>query len=237
VVGPELQPEFPQCKFYLFHAGAIGCQNNREGGRLHSVTAAKITTLMRSNQHRLYAAILVFTLAVFQGRARSEAFGRELAVQTLYQFPDVTDGSLLPGRLIQATDGNFSGLTQFGGTEGKGTIFRMTTNGVLSTLISFGSTNGSYPSGSLVQGRYGNLYGTTAAGGVSDLGTVFRATAAGELSTLASFNGANGHAPRVLLEASERRQFLQLEYQSPGIIFRMTPQLNPVSRFSKAPAR
>src|SRR5438132_1296180 len=136
---------------------------------------------MKSNHHKLYAAILVFALAAGKGFAPTNALGSELAVQLLHQF---SEDALRPGCLLQATDGNFYGLTQGGGTEGKGTIFQMTTNGLLSTLISFGSTNGSYPSGSsgsLVQGRDGNLYGTTVAGGVSDLGTVFRATAVGEL--------------------------------------------------------
>src|SRR5437016_8174461 len=192
---------------------------------------------MRSNNHNLYAAILVFTLAAGKGFAQTNAIGSELAVQLLHQF---SWGPTEPRCIIQATDGNFYGLTKGGGTERKGTIFRMTTNGVFSTLVSFGSTNGSYPSGSsgsLVQGRDGNLYGTTAAGGATDLGTVFRATAAGELRTLASFNGANGNGPRILLEAADGNFFGTTDSGGTGdlgTVFRMTPEgiLTTVLSFS-----
>jgi uncharacterized repeat protein (TIGR03803 family) len=63
-----------------------------------------------------------------------------------------------------------------------GTIFRITTNGILTTLHSFrgghfsGGNGGSNPYTGLVEGIDGNLYGTTAFGGAIDRGTVFRLT-------------------------------------------------------------
>ncbi len=42
-------------------------------------------------------------------------------------------------------DGNFYGTTSGGGSSGYGTVFRMTTNGTLTTLVSFASTNGAKP--------------------------------------------------------------------------------------------
>jgi uncharacterized repeat protein (TIGR03803 family) len=40
--------------------------------------------------------------------------------------------------LIQGTDGNFYGTTEYGGAGGFGTVFKMTPAGVLTTLVSFG---------------------------------------------------------------------------------------------------
>lgn len=84
-----------------------------------------------------------------------------------------------PGKLLQASDGNFYGTSgggdytnQFG--FGYGTIFRMTPDGSLTSLVSFNGTNGSFPFGGMIQGSDGNFYGTTMRGGVSNSGTIFR---------------------------------------------------------------
>jgi uncharacterized repeat protein (TIGR03803 family) len=86
---------------------------------------------------------------------------------------------------MQATDGNFYGLTGaggpgfvgplYGGPEiGHGTVFRLTPDGVLTTLFSLNVTNGDAPFGGLAQGRDGNLYGMTTLGGAYGHGTIFR---------------------------------------------------------------
>ena len=119
---------------------------------------------------------------------------------TLYSFcplPNCTDGRLPKGGLIQGTDGNLYGVTEEGGASGFGTIFQMTTGGVLTSLYSFCSqTNcpdGSGPMTPLVQGPDGNFYGTTMDGGTSTkcgsdgCGTVFKITPEGTLSTVYSF--------------------------------------------------
>jgi uncharacterized repeat protein (TIGR03803 family) len=59
---------------------------------------------------------------------------------TLYNFcslANCADGSQPVGGLIQAADGNLYGTTSVGGTLGLGTVFRITLNGVLTTLYSF----------------------------------------------------------------------------------------------------
>ena len=47
------------------------------------------------------------------------------------------DGGNASAGLVQGADGNFYGTTQYGGTNYEGTVFRMTTNGTLTTLASF----------------------------------------------------------------------------------------------------
>ncbi len=88
--------------------------------------------------------------------------------QELYSFSGGSDGGVPMGRLTQATDGNFYGTTFYGGnissnfTAGAGTVFKITADGVLTTLAAFdGITNGQHPYGTLVQATDGDFYGTT----------------------------------------------------------------------------
>src|SRR6185312_4798557 len=67
--------------------------------------------------------------------------------------------------LIQASDSNVYGLTNCGGTYGAGTVFKYSTAGALTTLVSFNDTNGGGPLANLVQASDGNFYGTTGGGG------------------------------------------------------------------------
>jgi uncharacterized repeat protein (TIGR03803 family) len=78
--------------------------------------------------------------------------------------------------LVLAPDGNFYGTTGGGGTNGNlGTVFQITTNGVLATLISLGPATGSQPfNATLVEGANHIIYGTTTADGAFGGGTIFR---------------------------------------------------------------
>ena len=51
-----------------------------------------------------------------------------------------------------------------------GTVFKVTTNGTLTTLVSFNGTNGAYPHAGLTLGNDGNFYGTTSQGGSNPVG-------------------------------------------------------------------
>jgi uncharacterized repeat protein (TIGR03803 family) len=91
------------------------------------------------------------------------------AVTTLYNFCNLqncADGSE-PANLYLATDGNFYGITWYGGANGLGTIFQITPGGTLTTLHSFDGTDGSGPNGggTLMQDTNGTFYGTTQEGG------------------------------------------------------------------------
>jgi uncharacterized repeat protein (TIGR03803 family) len=109
---------------------------------------------------------------------------------TLISF-NVTNGVSGLTILTLGNDGNFYGTTSEGGNTnlffgyGDGTVFQMTTNGTLTTLISFNGTNGANPSPALTLGIDGNFYGTTG-------GTIFKVMTNGTLTTLIESNGWSG---------------------------------------------
>jgi uncharacterized repeat protein (TIGR03803 family) len=74
-------------------------------------------------------------------------------------------------------------------TTYQGQVFRMTTDGVLTTLLTFNGTNGANPMTRLLAAPDGCLYGLTAQGGSNNGGTIFRLTTDGVLTTLASAFG------------------------------------------------
>jgi uncharacterized repeat protein (TIGR03803 family) len=118
------------------------------------------------------------------------------ALTTLVFF-NYANGAYPAGALIQAGDGLFYGTTYYGGTNGGwGTVFRMTADGTLTTLYSFGYEDGAHPGAGLVQATDGNFYGTTSEGGWGGQGTVFRITTNGVLTTVVWFNGVNGANPQ-----------------------------------------
>jgi len=128
------------------------------------------------------------------------------ALTSLYSFTGTNDGANPLAGLVQGSDGNFYGTTPFGGTNNFGTVFKISTNGVLTSLYSFGGTNDdANPYATLVQGSDGNFYGTTEAGGTNGLGAVFKITTNGALTSLYSFTGgADGAYPRVgLVQGSD----------------------------------
>ncbi|MGA7079527.1 MAG: choice-of-anchor tandem repeat GloVer-containing protein [Terriglobales bacterium] len=95
------------------------------------------------------------------------------ALTTLYNFcsqQNCTDGEQ-PANIYLATDGNFYGITWYGGVDNnnQGTIFQFTPSGTLTTLHNFDGTDGSGPAGggTLTQDTNGTLYGTMLQGGIS----------------------------------------------------------------------
>lgn len=84
-----------------------------------------------------------------------------------------------------------------GGANGLGSVFRVTTNGTFSTIVSFGGTNGMFPSSALVADGNGAFYGTTLQGGANSFGTLFHVNTSGELTTVFSFE-TNGPDPNGL---------------------------------------
>lgn len=105
--------------------------------------------------------------------------------------------------LVMGEDGNLYGTTSTGGSNNLGTVFRLTTDGAFTSLLSFNGINGSDPSAALTPAGNGAFYGTTFAGGVSNWGTIFLITTNGAFTNLFSFTGTNnpwrGAAPAAAL--------------------------------------
>ena len=153
---------------------------------------------------------------------------------TLHSF-DMTDGATPFAGLIQATDGDLYGTTGGQGTNGGGTLFKITPSGTLTTVYSFttcGScTDGYSPVAGLVQATNGNFYGTTLSGGVFLEGTVFKITPSGALTTLYSFcaqtNCTDGQAPSAgLVQATDGNFYGTTEVggaNGQGTVFKITP--------------
>jgi uncharacterized repeat protein (TIGR03803 family) len=100
--------------------------------------------------------------------------------------------------LTQDGDQKFYGTTSSGGADSFGTVFQMTANGNLTTLLHFNGTNGSRPMSGVTQGRDGSFYGTTAYRVVNSnwtYGTIFKLTTNGVVTPLVYLNGTNGLHP------------------------------------------
>lgn len=113
--------------------------------------------------------------------------------------------------MVVGPDGDLYGTTSQGGSNNLGTVFRLTTDGVFTSLFSFNGTNGATPDAALTPGSNGVFYGTTFAGGVSNWGTLFLITTNGDLTNLFSFTGTNnpyqGAAPAAPLVSDGNGNF------------------------------
>jgi len=124
-------------------------------------------------------------------------------LQTLYAFVS-PNGCNPQTPLTVGPDGNFYGTTTIGGTNGgSGTIFKVTTNGVLTSLFQFSVTNGANPAAALTLANDGCLYGTTEYGGSYGKGTIFKITTDGIFTLLDSFNSTNGANPTASLTLAQ----------------------------------
>ncbi len=115
------------------------------------------------------------------------------AYTLLYKFNGSVDGSQPEAALVQASDGNFYGVTPAGGAHGKGTVFRITPQGQFTLLHTFSGSDGDTPQSRLVEGAPGMLYGNTGRGGDLDhcrhsgCGTIFTVNLNGNLRTTFQF--------------------------------------------------
>ena len=144
-----------------------------------------------------HAAVIQGKDGNFYGTTQNRVFRMTpAAALTILASFQGTNGAACFAELVEGNDGNFYGTTRDGGaTKNFGTIFKITTTGTLTTLLSFNSTNGAKPYAALVQGSDGDFYGTTSEGGSNRVGTVFKITSQGALTTLVSFATNNGATP------------------------------------------
>jgi len=119
-------------------------------------------------------------------------------LRVLHKFAGApNDGANPEGVLVQATNGNFYGITPGGGSESGcnsgpcGTAFKITPSGIVTILHNFcsqdGCRDGNSPAGGLIQAGDGRFFGTTSLGGTYNGGTLFMMDVAGKLRTVYSF--------------------------------------------------
>jgi uncharacterized repeat protein (TIGR03803 family) len=119
------------------------------------------------------------------------------------------DGAYPVGALVQGADGLFYGTASSGGTDGRGTVFRIGFDGTgYQVLHNFAATTadtttglfvndgGAAPLAGLTDGQDGFFYGVTSTGGASGAGVVFAiAPDGGTFTVLHTFDVSNGSRP------------------------------------------
>ena len=121
------------------------------------------------------------------------AAGTVTVLYTLSSQPN--QNYVYPSELVEGADSALYGTTMYGGGGGYGSVFRITTSGTMTTLVSFYYGGPRYPNGGVTPASDGSFYGTTAYGGVYGSGVVYRMNAAGNVDELHSFSAADGSVP------------------------------------------
>ena len=115
--------------------------------------------------------------------------------RTIHNFTGGDDGAIGSlGPLLVDSAGNLYGVTELGGANGVGTVFKMTPAGGgqfnFTTLYPFqGIPDAAFPYGGVILDQSGNLYGTTYFGGQNGVGAVYKLTPDRQESVLYSFQG------------------------------------------------
>jgi len=172
-----------------------------------------------------FAAVVLFC-SVISLAAQAQTF------TSLTSFNGANGADPFYAALVQGLDGNLYGTTSARGAHGKGTVFRITPGGTVTTLYSFCAkskcADGSTPYGGLVLATDGNFYGMTFIGGTLNAGTVYKITPTGKLTTLHSFSFTDGYNPYdALVQGSDGNFYGTTTYGGThliGNVFKMTPQ-------------
>lgn len=142
------------------------------------------------------STVRCFGVAVFAGVFLATA-SVQAASPTIYSLNGGSEGKTIYGRVVEGEAGTFYGITQQGGANGSGAIFKVTSAGVYTRLYSFGTAadDGAFPGfGGLLKAHDGNFYGTTQSGGTGGNGTLFKITPAGVFTVLYPF-GSQANDP------------------------------------------
>jgi uncharacterized repeat protein (TIGR03803 family) len=130
---------------------------------------------------------------------------------------------------VQAGDGNLYGAASSGGAYDAGTLFRITTYGVLIPLYTNNGSAVQYgmgaPSTRLTLAGDGNLYGTIFSSFNSAPGEVFSLNTNGTYTTVYSFSGSYAANPNGVIQASDGSLYGTTESDDGegwGVLFRLT---------------
>jgi uncharacterized repeat protein (TIGR03803 family) len=240
ILPPVVAPVFSPAPGNYASVQSVSITSVTNGASIFYTTDGSIPTetngTLYSGPVSLSSPTMLKAIACASGFADSAVTGGNYTIispgailNVLHNFLPTDNEGIGPGyaALVQGSDGNFYGTTWLGGSNNAGTVFKMTSAGVLTTLASFGGANGSTPMAALVQGSDGNFYGTTEHGGNRDYGTIFKMTPAGVLTTLVQFDTTNGYWPTTGLVQGSDGNFYGTtpnggsSYQ--GTVFKMTP--------------
>jgi uncharacterized repeat protein (TIGR03803 family) len=115
--------------------------------------------------------------------------------QVLHHFTGA-DGSNPNSVLTSVGDGSFFGTTSSGGAMNTGVLYRVSPDGAVATVYTFGSGTNAIPSG-VSKGTDGLFYGTTS-------GSAYRADSNGTVVRLRGFTGSSGASPSgALVQATD----------------------------------
>ena len=115
----------------------------------------------------------------------------------------------------------------------------MTTNGVLTTVITFDYNIGADPRAGLLLANDGAFYGVAASGGWSGGGTLFKLTANGAFMSLVNFSSSqsSGYTPvSALMQAADGALYgttTQGGASQLGAVFKLAGTLSVVTSFTK----
>jgi len=193
-------------------------------GNLYGTTSYGGSTTCKQNVHNGCGTVYKIT-----------SKGQFTTLHIFCQQTGCTDGDSPRGSLVQASNGVLYGVTFYGGATtgckvdkgdpGCGTLFQISSAGVLTTLHAFLGPEGSGP-GVLIQGADGDLYGTTSLGGANGFGTIFKYSLSGTLTKLYDFSLSDGQEAVGLTQATDNN-FYGLAFvggaNSDGTIFEITP--------------
>jgi len=159
-----------------------------------------------------------------------------------YTFTNGSDGGKPLAGLFLSSNGNFYGSTSTGGSNGAGTIFRISHAGAFSAFHSFSvlqnntNTEGTSPVAPFIQTPGGVLVGTASKGGANGSGTVFQITTNGAFNVIYTFSAKapafpnqnnDGATPGTVLLNSAGNYWGVATYggtNGEGAVFEVTPQ-------------
>ena len=167
---------------------------------LRTVTQLMLARAQRPNKGGVRKLVLAKSVCAVLVLCVAAAISTSAQTFTVLTSFTGLDGDEPHASLVQGTDGNFYGTTNYGGPNAMGgTIFNISPGGALTTLYAFCDqylcTDGEHSFGGVIQASDGIFYGTTQGGGINNDGTVFQLTPEGTFTTLYSFAGEDGKVP------------------------------------------
>lgn len=149
--------------------------------------------------------------------------------EVLHDFKGQPDDGDLPTGLVRGADGDFYGLTEYGGATNQGTAFRVSSGGKVELLHSFNGAVDGRPHRTLLAASDGFFYGITRSSGFFAHGSIFRMSPDGQVEQVHVFKGGpeDGDYPQGrLIEGSDGLIYGTTAYggqRGAGTVFQLLP--------------